>query len=89
LMTDSSLQSHATAALLADEPDALRVATCPMCHTPASVTQSALAAGGDWQCVRCAQHWDSPRLAAVAAYAGWVVQLEQRRLRQRTAVEGE
>jgi hypothetical protein len=56
-----------------------------MCHAPASLTQSALAAGGDWQCIRCGQHWDAARLAAVAAYAAWVVQLEQPGLRHRTA----
>ena len=43
-----------------------------MCHTPASVTQNAIEAGDDWRCVRCGQHWDAARLAAVAAYAAWV-----------------
>ena len=86
-MTHNSLDTHTTTALLDDEQDVLRFATCPMCHTPASLTPSALAAGEDWQCVRCGQHWDAARLAAAAAYAAWVVQLEQRRLRQRTAVK--
>jgi ribosomal protein L37AE/L43A len=86
-MTHGSLETHTTTALLDDEQDVLRSATCPMCHAPASLTQSALAAGGDWQCVRCGQHWDAARLAAVAAYAAWVVELEQRRLRERTAVK--
>jgi hypothetical protein len=58
---------------VASAQDVLRFATCPMCHTPASLTQSALEAGGEWRCVRCGQHWDATRLAAVAAYAAWVV----------------
>jgi hypothetical protein len=44
-----------------------------MCHTPASVTQNAIETAGDWRCVRCGQHWHAARLAAVAAYAAWVV----------------
>jgi hypothetical protein len=44
-----------------------------MCHTSANVAQSAIEAGSDWRCVRCGQHWDAARLAAVAAYAAWVV----------------
>lgn len=47
-----------------------------MCHTPASLTQSALQAGGEWRCVRCGQHWDAARLAAVAAYAAWLVEYD-------------
>lgn len=43
-----------------------------MCHTPGSVTQNAIEVGGDWRCVRCGQHWDATRLAAVAGYAAWV-----------------
>lgn len=54
-----------------DERDILRFAVCPMCHTRAGVTESAIQAGGDWRCVRCGQHWDAVRLAAVAAYADW------------------
>jgi hypothetical protein len=65
--------SHETAALLDDEPDILRSATCPLCHTSATLTQSAFAAGGDWRCVRCGQHWDARRLATVAGYAAWTV----------------
>jgi len=42
-----------------------------MCHTSAALSQSALEAGGAWRCVRCGQHWDAARLAAVAAYAAW------------------
>ena len=63
----------ATVALLDDEPDVVPPATCPMCHTRVSLTQSALEAGGAWRCVRCGQHWDAARLTAVAAYAAWVV----------------
>jgi len=44
-----------------------------MCHTPTSLTQNAIEAGGDWQCGRCGQHWDAARLGAVAAYAAWTV----------------
>ena len=65
--------SAATATLLDDEPDILRSATCPLWHTSATLTQSALEAGGDWRCVRCGQHWDAGRLATVAAYAAWAV----------------
>jgi predicted Zn finger-like uncharacterized protein len=61
----------ATAVLLDDEQDIVRSAVCPMCHTSATVTQSAIEAGGDWRCVRCGQHWDARRLATVAAYAEW------------------
>jgi hypothetical protein len=46
--------------------------TCLLCHTPSSLTQNAIDAGTDWQCVRCGQRWDATRLAAVAAYAVWV-----------------
>jgi hypothetical protein len=49
------------------------VATCPMCRTPASLTQDVIETGGAWRCVRCGQHWDAARLAAVAAYAAWIV----------------
>ena len=59
-------------ATLEDEPDALRPATCPMCHTRAAVTLGAITAGGDWRCARCGQHWDAERLTAVATYAAWV-----------------
>jgi predicted Zn finger-like uncharacterized protein len=65
-MAHSSSRTHTTTA------GVLRSATCPMCHTPTSVTENAIEAGGDWRCVRCGQHWDAERLAAVAAYAAWV-----------------
>ena len=61
----------AAAALQDDAQEILRPAVCPMCHTAANVAQSAIEAGGDWRCVRCGQHWDAARLAAVAAYAEW------------------
>ena len=65
--------SQVTAVVLDHEPDILRSATCPMCHTSATLSLSALEAGGDWRCVRCGQHWDARRLATVAAYAAWTV----------------
>jgi predicted Zn finger-like uncharacterized protein len=73
LVVDSGLAPDglATAALLDDEEDIAGHAVCPMCHTSASVTQSAIDAGGDWRCVRCGQHWDARRLTTVAAYAEW------------------
>ena len=47
--------------------------TCPSCHTvDASMTNGALAGGGDWYCGRCGQRWDAVRLATAAAYAVWV-----------------
>lgn len=72
-MVNSLSRPHTTAAL-DDEPDVVRPVTCPMCHTGASLTQSALDAGDAWRCVRCGQHWDAARLAAVAGYAAWVVE---------------
>ena len=75
-------------ALLDDEPDVVRPATCPMCHTRASLTQSALDAGGAWRCVRCGQHWDAARLAAGAGYAAWVVQRDRADRRGRCIRQG-
>jgi hypothetical protein len=72
-MTDHS-RSAATIVLLDDEPAVWQFATCPMCRTTASLTQSALEAGDAWQCVRCGQHWDAVRLGAVAAYGAWVLE---------------
>ena len=72
-MASSSSRPPTTAVMLDDDQDILRSATCPMCHASATLSQSALEAGGDWQCVRCGQHWDAARLAAVAAYAVWSV----------------
>ena len=73
-MAASFSRTHATRVLLDDDPDILASATCPMCHTSATVSQSALEAHGDWRCVRCGQHWDARRLATVAAYAAWIVE---------------
>jgi hypothetical protein len=43
--------------------------TCPMCHTSRS---GGAGDGADaWRCIRCGQHWDARRVAAVAAYAAW------------------
>lgn len=67
-----------TAAVLDDEPGTVQLAACPMCHTPASLSQSALDAGGAWRCVRCGQHWDAARLAVVAGYTTWVVERDRR-----------
>ena len=63
---------HTSVALLDAEPDVMRSVTCPMCHTDASLTESALQAGGAWRCVRCGQQWDAARLTTVAAYAAWI-----------------
>jgi hypothetical protein len=41
------------------------------------VTQDAIEAGSGWRCVRCGQHWDAARLAAVAAYATWVAERDR------------
>ena len=51
-----------------------------MCHTPSSVTRDAIEAGGGWRCVRCGQHWDATRLAAVATCAAWAADREGRQL---------
>ena len=72
-MASSFARTHATAVLLDDDHDTRRPATCPMCHTSATLSQGAVDTGGGWRCVRCGQHWDAARLAAVAAYAAWTV----------------
>jgi predicted Zn finger-like uncharacterized protein len=72
-MARSFSRPDAIALLLDDEQDIFQFATCPMCHTSATLSQSALEAGGAWRCARCGQHWDAARLAAVAAYAAWSV----------------
>jgi hypothetical protein len=61
-----------TAALLDDQPDVLRPGECPLCHT----TQTGNT-GGAWRCVRCGQHWNAERLAAVAGYAVWVAERDR------------
>ncbi len=74
-MTHNLSKPRATAMLLDEEPDTVRLVVCPMCHTRASsLTRSALDAGGNWRCVRCGQYWDADRLASVAWYAAWVVE---------------
>jgi ribosomal protein L37AE/L43A len=72
-MASSFSRTDATAVLLDDDQDVVRPAICPMCHTSATLSRSALEAGGDWRCVRCGQCWDAARLAAVAAYTAWAV----------------
>ena len=57
--------------MLGDEAGPVQSVTCPMCHTGAPLTRSALEAGDTWRCGRCGQHWDAGRVAAVAAYAVW------------------
>ena len=69
-----SSQPQVTAAVLDDDKCAPLFPTCPLCHTPASLTQNAIDAGADWWCVTCGQRWDATRLSAVAAYAAWVVE---------------
>jgi uncharacterized Zn finger protein len=76
-MAHSSSRPYTTAVLPDDAQDVLRYAACPMCHTPSSVTQNAIEAGGDWRCVRCGQHWDATRLAAVATYAACVADFDR------------
>jgi hypothetical protein len=65
---------HVATTVLDDDRDDSRLLNCPMCHTPTSLTQAAVDAGGDWRCVRCGQHFDAARLAALAAYAVWVAE---------------
>jgi hypothetical protein len=73
-MTLFSSQPQVTAAVLDDEQYAPLFPTCPLCHTPTSLTQNAIDAGADWRCVTCSQRWDATRLSAVAAYAAWVAE---------------
>ena len=73
LMASSFSRTDTPAVLLDDDQDIVRPAICPMCHTSAALSQSALETGSGWRCVRCGQHWDAARLAAVAAYATWSV----------------
>lgn len=49
-------------------------ATCPLCHhRDDMVTDDGVAAGADWRCGTCGQHWTAGRLATVAAYTAWVL----------------
>jgi len=72
-MASSFSPPHAAAASLDDNQGVIQYATCPMCHTSTRLSQNAIEGGGEWRCVRCGQHWDATRLAAVAAYAAWTV----------------
>jgi hypothetical protein len=76
-MAHSVPRPHTSTALLDEVHDVLLPATCPMCHTRAPVTKAAVESGGTWRCIRCGQHWDAVRLAAVAAYAAWVVERDR------------
>jgi hypothetical protein len=63
-----------TAAVLDAEQDAWLFLVCPMCHTPTSLTQSAVDAGANCGCVKCGQRWDAIRLLTVAAYTAGVAE---------------
>ncbi len=53
---------------------------CPLCHTAApALTETALLAGADWRCAVCHQMWTAQRLATVAAYAQYCVELAAKR----------
>jgi|GraSoiStandDraft_4_1057263.scaffolds.fasta_scaffold310466_1 predicted Zn finger-like uncharacterized protein len=81
IISDARPGGLPTAVLQRDEQKIVGSPMCPMCHTSASVTQSAIEAGGEWRCVRCGQHWDAGRLAAVAGYAQWADDRERVGLR--------
>jgi len=49
----------------------LPLARCPLCHTSATLSAQALAAGELWRCVTCGQTWTAQRLETVAAYEAW------------------
>jgi hypothetical protein len=52
--------------------------TCVLCHTvDRAVTNERLAAGGSWRCIRCGQMWDTARLRAADAYAGYLATRER------------
>jgi len=74
-MVHSVVPTPATVALPGSDPEPS--VACPMCHTGAPLTQAALARGDSWRCVRCGQHWDAHRLAAVAAYAVWTAERDR------------
>ena len=78
-MAQHSSLPTVTTALFDVEPVVSRFATCPLCHTTSqSMTTDALAAGADWQCVRCGQRWSAGRMATVAAYTPWDLDREER-----------
>jgi predicted Zn finger-like uncharacterized protein len=55
-------------------------ATCPLCHTPSSLSLDTLGAGGYWRCARCGQDWDAARLDGYAVYAAWVIEHDHAKL---------
>jgi hypothetical protein len=57
--------------MTADSPG-LPLAQCPLCHTSATLSEQAVAAGEHWRCAICGQSWTAQRLATVAAYEAWV-----------------
>ena len=73
-MTDNNSFPRVATAVQDTAPDSSRRATCPLCHTKASLTDEDVEAGGDWRCATCGQRWDADRLATVAAYAVWVAE---------------
>ena len=81
IISDARPGGVPTAVLQDDKQNIVGYPMCPMCHTSARVTHSAIDAGGEWRCVRCGQHWDAGRLAAVAGYAQWAGDRERVGLR--------
>lgn len=73
-MTLLSSRPQVAAAVLDDQQHGSAVVTCPMCHTPTSLTQSDIDAGAGWRCARCGQRWSATRLSTVAAYAASLVE---------------
>jgi transposase-like protein len=62
------------AAAVLDDQQRGSAVTCPMCHTPTSLTQSDIDAGEGWRCARCGQRWSATRLSTVAAYAASIAE---------------
>jgi hypothetical protein len=78
-MADHLSLANVTTALLDVEPVVSRFAACPLCHTTSqSMTTDALAAGADWQCIRCGQRWSAGRMATVAAHTACVLERKER-----------
>lgn len=78
-MVFTSSTPQGATALLEVEPGLQPYATCPLCRTTnTSLSWHALSAGGAWRCVRCGQHWDATRLAAVAEYEAWALNHDSR-----------
>jgi transposase len=53
---------------------------CPLCHQTGPVLVDEVLPQVRWKCTRCGQHWDADRLAAVAAYAVWLIDHDRKRL---------